>query len=164
MCLACAVPVRGAVYGSECLAQVLGEEPRDGAEVARDGVSTRIPMMVAFAVALASTALPWTTFGEGSGPMGAWGRSPRWAMVAALAALLGLVVAIVANRTPNAPAAWNWAAFGLGILIAIGATLEWFRPPFPSRPSIVPWVAAAAGLAASAFALRSLARETRSAS
>jgi len=47
----------------------------------------------------------------------------------------------------------------LGAVVVAGAILEWFSPPFPSGPSIVPWIAAGAGLSAAAAAVRSLLHE-----
>jgi hypothetical protein len=162
MCLWCAVPVRGVAYGAECVGRAIGEEQPIEAEAPR----RRRPIRAAagFGVALAATALPWTTFGEGSGVFGAWSLSPRWAILAAVAAVLGVIASAIRIRRPAPDRAWDAASVGLGVAVAAGAVLEWFRPPFPSRPSIVPWLAAGAGLFAAASALRCLLEDSRAVS
>jgi hypothetical protein len=160
MCLWCAVPVRGATYGNECLSLVLGEAARVGEEPAPSRASVR--PLAAFAAALATTVLPWTTFGEGASMFGAWGLSARWSMVAAVASVLGLVAAVGARRRPRPDRRWELAQVLLGAIVALGALLEWFRPPFPSRPSIVPWIASAAGAYAAVSAVRSVRAERAS--
>lgn len=162
LCLWCAVPVRGVAYGAECLNLVLGDPPPVEAETPR----RRAPIyaVVGFAVALASTVLPWTTFGEGSTLFGAWSLAPRWALLAAVAALLGFGRALTRPRRGiHSDRAWDGALIALGTLVVAGSTLEWFRPPFPSRPSVVPWIAAAAGAFAAGSALRCLTEDVRAA-
>src|SRR5437879_3371574 len=74
LCLRCAVPVRGEVYGPECLAEVLGP---DGATAA-----TALPAPprnllfdltgLGLVVAVVASLLPWTRFGQPSGVFGGW--------------------------------------------------------------------------------------------
>jgi hypothetical protein len=162
MCLWCAVPVRGLAYGPECLGAVLGEEPRDEPE--RPRPSGPILILVALGLALASTVLPWTSFGEGSGVFGAWSLSPRWALVPAIGSVLGTALAVVRVRRAGPQPRLDIALGAIAGAVAIGAVLEWFRPPFPSRPSVVPWVAATAGAFALVVAVRCVLEERRSVS
>jgi membrane associated rhomboid family serine protease len=159
MCLWCAVPVRGVAYGPECLGRALGDEPREESE--RPRPSGPILLVAAFVVALASTVLPWTSFGEGSGIFGAWSLSPRWALVAAIGSVAGVLVALVRLRRPGPQRRLDVALAVLAAAVALGAVLEWFRPPFPSRPSAVPWLAALAGTFALVAAVKSLLDERR---
>jgi hypothetical protein len=161
LCLWCAVPVRGAAYGAECLNRVLGDGPPVAAETPR----RRAPIYVAagFGVALASTVLPWTRFGEGSTIFGAWSLSPRWALLAAFAALIGFGVALTRSRRGISDRVWDAVLIALGSLVVVASILEWFRPPFPSTPSVVPWVAAAAGAFATGSAVRCLLDDVRAA-
>jgi hypothetical protein len=159
MCLWCAVPVRGVAYGAECVGTVIGEvDP-----VQAEGPRPRAPVHVAigFAVALAATVLPWTAFGEGSRVFGAWSLSPRWALLAAVAALLGTAAALIRLRRARPDRGWDAVAIGLGAAVVLGAVLGWFRPPFPSRPSIVPWLAALGGVFAAGSGLRCLLEDSR---
>jgi hypothetical protein len=162
MCLWCAVPVRGLAYGAECVGTVIGEDRPVEPEAPRPRAPRRVA--VGFGLALVATVPPWTTFGDGSRIFGAWSLSPRWALLAALAAALGLAAALVRLRRPRPDRRWDAVSIGLGVAVVAGAVLEWFRPPFPSRPSIVPWIAAAAGAFASAWALRSLLEDSRAVS
>jgi hypothetical protein len=159
MCLWCAVPVRGVAYGPECLGGVLGEQPREEPERAlRSGP---ILLVAAFGVALASTVLPWTSFGEGSGIFGAWSLSPRWALVSAIASVVAVAVALVRLRRTGPQRRLDVALAALAGAVMLGAVLEWFRPPFPSRPSVVPWLAALAGAFALVAAVKSVLDERR---
>ena len=159
MCLWCAVPVRGVAYGPECLGIVLGEQPVD--EVERPRRSAPLHVAWAFGVALASTVLPWTTFGEGAGAFGAWGLTPRWALIAAVGSVVGLAIAVIRVRRAEPDARLDAASTVLAVAVTLGAVLEWFRPPFPSRPSIVPWLAAIAGAVAALGSVRSFAEDRR---
>lgn len=156
LCLTCVTPVRGLSLGSECLAGVLGPDapaqaPRNG----RGAGSARWDVVgVAFGVAVLASLLPWSRFGEGSGPFGAWGQSPRWSLIAAVAAVAGLGVWLVlrlSQRRPMPP--WDLVEVVLAALVAGGALLALVRPPSFTRPWIGAWVAAAAGVVALVVAL-----------
>src|SRR6266446_4891571 len=72
LCITCAVPVRGEVFGNECLPPDL-----DPAGTALDSSAPLMPRPVLAAgacwiLALAATLLPWMRFGTGSGAFGAW--------------------------------------------------------------------------------------------
>lgn len=147
LCLACAIPVRGLVLGSECLSQVLGDDAPSAEPVA----SRRLgPAGFAFVVAALATLAPWTTLGDGSGPFGAWSTSPRWSVLAGIAAVVGVVVEVVGRRLPVRDRARRIVGVALGLAVVAGSALAFFRPPFPAGSVVTPWVAAAAGAAAAA--------------
>lgn len=149
LCLTCAIPVRGLVLGTECLAQVLGED----APVDEPSDTRRLGApAIAFLVATTATVAPWTTLGDGSGPLGAWSRSPRWSLLAALAAVAGVLVEAVARRLAIGTVARDVADIVLGLAVFAGSVLAWFRPPFPADSVATPWIAAAAGAIAAAAA------------
>jgi hypothetical protein len=150
MCLACSTPVRGQTYGSECLSTVLGSDAPgslEAAEARPDG-TIRVVALVAFGAAVLATTLPWSRFGPGSGAFGAWTRAGRWSLLAAAAAVAGLVVAIVSlvRLEPSRPR--DLACAILGGSIAIAAALSLVFPPAFSRPWLGPWVALVSGLIA----------------
>jgi hypothetical protein len=151
--------VRGRVLGSECLAEALGSDtPPEIPETLPAGDGRRTVAGAAFAVAALSTILPWSTFGEGAGPFGAWGRSPRWSLLAALASLAGLGLWLVLRRRRSATPAGDAALAVLGALVAFGGGLTALRPPYAAHVSLTPWIAAAAGIVALVASL--LARRT----
>ena len=162
LCIACAVPVRNAVYGGECLPAMLGDGVGPQAATRTQAVPSPGAMAVtaAFAVSVLGTALPWTRFQEGSGPFGAWGLSPRWSMLAAIASACGLVASILAWREmrPALLAAVRISA----VLVVVGGILAIARPPAFAPAWFGPWVTLAGGVAATALAytvLRAAPRE-----
>jgi len=147
LCLSCAVPVRGAVLGVECLPEPLGDEPPP---VLRAPGSSPLQLTTgaAFALALVATMLPWSRFGVGSGAFGAWDQPPRWSSLAAAAAVLGCF-AWGSRRLLIPSPRWLDAAIAVfGGLIGVGATLSIWHPPAFTRAWIGPWVALVAGAVA----------------
>lgn len=153
LCLACAVPVRGRVLGSECLAAALGPDVRQD-----EDVSSRAPWAApwaltgaGFALSVVATILPWTRFGEGSGLFGAWGRTTRWSALATVAAVLGLGLWFALRK---GVVRWSWVAVetALGAIVVLGAVLAIVRPPPFTRPWIGPWFALGPGLLSCAAA------------
>jgi hypothetical protein len=147
MCLACATPVRGKAYGAECLVSILGPELAADAEVPGRASDTRARSLarLGFAIATTATVLPWSRFGPGSEAFGAWSRSGRWSVVAAVAAVLGLALSL-AQRSPRLRGAgWDLAASALGAAVTLGALLSVAFPAAFSRPWLGPWVATASG-------------------
>lgn len=142
MCIACAVPVRGAVLGPECLPADVA--PEGGVtEVRRPPMSRGwIVTGAALLVLLGSTVAPWTRFGVASGWFGAWGSPLRWSTLTAAAAALALLIWI-ARRRPGRTVVGAVAV--LGILAAGGAELSIVNPPPFTKASAAPWVALAAG-------------------
>lgn len=151
LCIACAVPVRNAVYGGECLPAMLGADVASQAATATQPVASPGAMAVtaAFVIAVLGTALPWTRFQEGSGPFGAWGLSPRWSMLAALASVCGLVASILAWREMR-PALITAVRIS-AIAVVVGTILAIARPPAFAPPWLGPWVTLAGGVAATAL-------------
>jgi len=162
LCIACAVPVRNAVYGGECLPAMLGDDVASKTATATQAVASPGAMAVtaAFAIAVLGTMLPWTRFQEGSGPFGAWGLSPRWSMLAALASACGVVASIPLWRELR-PALVR-AVRVSAVVVAAGAILAIARPPAFAPAWVGPWVTLAGGLTATALAfgiVRPAARE-----
>jgi hypothetical protein len=147
LCIACAVPVRNAVYGGECVSAMLGDEVGPQAATTQPVASPGVMAVTgAFAVAALGTTLPWTRFQEGSGPFGAWGLSPRWSMLAAIAAVCGLVLSVAAWREMR-PALVTAARIA-AIVVVIAAILAITRPPAFAPPWLGPWITLAGGVAA----------------
>jgi hypothetical protein len=140
------VPVRSRVLGAECLAEALGPDapPADLAD-SRPGNGRRTLAGIAFAVAALSTVLPWSSVGEGAGPFGAWGRSPRWSLLAAGAAVAGLLLWLALRRRGSSSAAGDTALAVLAGLVVTGSLLAAARPPYAAHVSAVPLIAAFAG-------------------
>jgi hypothetical protein len=150
LCIACAVPVRGAVLGPECL-------PPDVAEEARAEVTRRPPMPVwwratggALAALVASTCFPWTRFGTASGWFGAWGTPVRWSTLTAVAGSLALLVWLVRRRPAPMP---GRLVAALSIAAAAGAGAAVANPPPFTKASAAPWVALVVGTSAALAAL-----------
>jgi hypothetical protein len=160
LCIVCAVPVRGAVLGPECL-------PPDVAAEALQEPARRVPMPrwwavtgAALIVLVGTTVLPWTRFGLASGWFGAWGLPPRWSLLAAIAGALALTI-WVSRRYPGR------AASGVVVLLSVaagaGAELAILNPPPFTKATPAPWVAvASAGVATVVAATVALAVTPRS--
>ena len=143
MCLACSTPVRGENFGSECLADVLGTDAGDASAMStpRPDRGIRTFALAAFGVAVLATALPWSRFGPGSGAFGAWTRSGHWSLVAALAAIAGLVLTAGRVRSRLLDPGWDVAIAGFGGLVVVASLLSVLFPPAFSRPWLGPWFA-----------------------
>src|SRR5205807_4473721 len=145
LCLTCAIPVRGEVFGTECLAEVLGPEPvgppRTIPPRPRD-----VPLDlvgVGFGGAVVSTVFPWTRFGVASGLFGGWDLWPvHWASAAVLAATAGLILWLVVRaRVRNAGPGWAVALLALAGATMAGAILHAYNPPPFTHAWLGPWVA-----------------------
>jgi len=150
LCLSCATPVRGETFGAECLTRVLGADVTSVPESqprAPDAVS-RTVARVAFGLAVAATVLPWSRFGPGSAPFGAWSRSARWSLIAALAAIAGLVLALAQSRAWMRTPRWDAVVTTLGAAVVTASLLSVLFPPAFSRPWLGPWAAVASGAVA----------------
>jgi hypothetical protein len=159
LCLACAIPVRGRVLGAECLPTVLGPETRmpDVPEREPDRVP-RAASRVAHALALVATALPWSRFGAGSEPFGAWSADPGWSMLVVVAALVGTLLPLGRRVAGGGPRSWDVVSLVAAVVVAAAAVLSIARPPAFTSPWLGPWVALAAGLAAAAASAWTLSR------
>ncbi|GBC87246.1 hypothetical protein HRbin12_01249 [bacterium HR12] len=140
LCLACAIPVRGAVLGLECLPEPLSRplpppRPRPSPLV---GLS--------LGIAVVATAMPWSRFGPGSGAFGAWRGGARWALAAAVAATLGAAVWLAEGLLARVRRSATRTLPGFGAVVALASAMAIFEPPAFTRPWIGPWMALAGGL------------------
>ena len=148
LCVECAVPVRGRVLGSECLAEVLGDDI-GGSEPPRPwrkkrAVADRAAGVLLAIVTLASL-LPWTRFSTGSGFAGAWAIDGRWSMLAAGGAGIGLGVWLASSARS---AVARIAAVTGGAVASAGSLLAIVNPPPFTKPAAAPWIALVAGASA----------------
>jgi hypothetical protein len=152
MCLSCTVPVRGGTVGQECLSIALGPDaPPPEAPRRAPGSLARWAAATAFTVAVLATALPWSRFGTGSGPLGAWGDSPRWSVLAGVASVGALAASLALRARPSA--AWSATALGSGAVVVGASVLAIVLPPAFTSPWLGPYLcagAAAAGAIAAA--------------
>jgi hypothetical protein len=160
LCLRCAVPARGEVFGPECLPEVLGPSgataPRVVPPRTRD-----VPFAViglALAGAVVGSVLPWSRFGDPSGIFGGWGIEPqRWSSLATYAAVAGLAVWFVASFRRWERAWWIRALFVVvGAAVVAGCILHVIDPPPFTHAWLGPWVTLGFGivcLGAAAIAL-----------
>lgn len=152
LCLSCAVPVRGALFGAECLPERIGGEPAAGP--APESSGPRVAIAVGLGLCLLGTALPWSRVGPDSGAFGAWGGPPRWASLTAAAAVLGVALWLVARFTRLVPERGADVALAvLGALAALGAALAAWHPPAFTSVWLGAWVSVLGGLGACAAAI-----------
>jgi hypothetical protein len=93
-----------------------------------------------------STALPWSRFGPGSGPFGAWDGPARWALVAAVVATAGALIWLAESALGRGRLPADGLLAGLGAATALAAAMAIWRPPPFTRPWLGPWVAIAGGI------------------
>jgi hypothetical protein len=149
LCMSCAIPFRNRVLGPECASKILGQEPAFAPADDRRRRPPRLLTGVGFVVASLASVFAWKKFGEGSGSFGAWGMSPRWSILAAVAAIAGVLVwATVALGRKRPGVRWILALRILSVLVVGGAVLHLLRPPPFGPSSFGPWVAIAGGIAA----------------
>jgi hypothetical protein len=154
LCITCAVPVRGEVFGPECIGEILGPEavgPKPVPPRPRDLVLDLAGL--GFLVAVAGSILPWTRFGVASGLFGAWGSwHPRWSTLAAVGSAAGLVLwAITRGSKRSAGKRTFVAMFILAVATIAGSALHLFYPPPFTHPWLGSWVAiGGAGVASAA--------------
>lgn len=142
LCLACAIPVRGSVLGAECLPAPLAEEvPAPRRRVRPSPVAG-----IGLGVCVLSTALPWSRFGPGSGPFGAWDGPVRWALVAAVAATLGALLWLAETLAGRGRLPADALLAGVGAVVTLAAAMALVRPPPFTHPWLGPWIAIAGGL------------------
>ena len=153
LCLDCAIPVRGEVVGSECLASVLPDPPpvvEPPPPRPQRSIRDRVAMGSLAVVAVASV-LPWTHFGVASSLFGAWGLSPyRHSTLVGPVAVIAVVALWFASRPGSTVDAGGRRrlAVGAGLIVSTLSILALTRPPSFTRPTIVPFLAIAGGLAA----------------
>jgi hypothetical protein len=158
MCLACATPVRGRALGAECLATALGPDVPAPRLVERaPGAVAMTVARAGFGLAVVASILPWSRFGAGAQPFGAWASWPRWSALAALASVAGFLLSFARRPSPAGTRRWDVASAAAGGLVVAGSLLALARPPAFTSSWLGPWVALGAGVvaaAASAVALR----------
>jgi hypothetical protein len=155
LCVSCAVPVRGRVFGPECVADELGEP---GLTVPPEPERSHPVVWVAVAgagIALVGTIGPWTRTGAGDRVFGAWVPNVRWSMVAAVAAI---VLAVGVWRLAGGRDRAARLVIVTGSLVAVASALAIAFPPTFQAASWGPWlgvaggaIAAAAGVGIAAF-------------
>ena len=160
LCISCAVPVRGEVFGSECLPPDL--DPA-GTALDQSAPPLRWPVVgggICWVVAVVASVFPWTKFGSGTNAFGAWAWDERGSMLAAPAAIAGLVVWWLGRR--RGPIAWwIWGQIVFGLEAAAGSLLSFWNPPPFTKPAAAPLVSALAAASAAAIALVTRTRATR---
>jgi hypothetical protein len=144
LCIACAVPVRGQVFGPECLAQVLGPDGATGPRPVPDRPHNLALDLVGIALlgAVLGSVLPWTRFGDPSGTFGGWGIYPqRWSSLASYSALVGLGV-WTWMKLRRRTASLRTAVVLLAVTVAVvtGAVLHVLSPPPFTHAWLGPWV------------------------
>jgi hypothetical protein len=150
VCIACAVPVRGAVVGAECLSAELGSPWTPAAPGGRFALSVSGASMM---IALVATAFPWTRLGRWLTSW-AWpiaGHVP-WAMLATTGSLAGSVLWLVARRRERFRGL-SIALAATGVTVALGAFLSIANPPAFTHAWLGPYVALPAGLSATLAAV-----------
>jgi hypothetical protein len=139
MCLACAIPVRGITVGQECLAVALGDEAPPPSPPGAPPIDVARWITVGgFLLAAVATLLPWSRFGTGSEPLGAWGDSFRWSLVAAVAAVVGLLLAATRSRSDG-------GVVVVAAIVVVASILAVADPPAFTSPWLGPWLAIAGG-------------------
>ncbi len=149
LCLACALPVRGRVLGTECLPDEIADgAPAPAPGHVEPGVGSRLAAS-GILVSLAASFLPWTRFGTGSGMAGAWGTG-RWSLMAGFGAAAGAFTWLIARITAQTARRWACAGLaGCASIVLAGAVLAVLNGPPLTKPAAAPWISMiAAGAAA----------------
>lgn len=154
LCVDCALPVRGRILGPECVPA----SQTEGVSPAPPGPRTRRPGLAgvgaAFGICVALTTLPWTRFGHASGPLDAW-RWPRWSLLAATGAVVGLAVwAFQWWRPRMTDRTALLLLASLAVVTALGGVLAATAPAPLTRSTLVPWIVAGIGAVAALAAAR----------
>src|SRR5438105_3253960 len=133
LCLRCAVPVRGEVFGPECLAGVLGPNGATTPRVVPSRGRDLPYALIGFSLvgAVVGSILPWTRFGDPSGIFGGWGIDPqRWSSLATYGAVVGLAVWFVAAVLRREGTRWIRALFlTVGAAVIAGRIMHVVDPP-----------------------------------
>jgi hypothetical protein len=147
------VPIRGAVYGPECIPEVLEDVPGPIEPPAVVLPRGDLLAMLGFGAIVALSVLPWSRFGDASGALQAW--VGHWSLVAVAAGLVGLAASAAFLRRPKDPRLEILVYLVLAGVAATAAYLHHGHPPPLSSPTGTPLFAmAAAALVAVAAALK----------
>jgi hypothetical protein len=139
LCLTCAVPVRGAVFGPECLPLVLVDVPAPDHPPSFALPRGDALAALGFGLGVALSILPWSKFGGAAGVLEAW--TTHWSLLAGAGAAVGLVLAVAFWTRPRDPRLEAAVYLALGVAVGWGAYLHHQHPPPLSSPSFVPIVA-----------------------
>jgi hypothetical protein len=112
------------------------------------GAGARLVARAGFLVAALTTTLPWSRFGPGSEAFGAWSTETRWSLLAAVAAVGGVLISVARPRVRARGPGWDVAAVTTGAILVLSSILAIARPPAFSSPWLGPWVALVGGLVA----------------
>lgn len=155
LCLACAIPVRGRLIGPECVASVVTDAPPLEAPAIPVTPRGDRLALVGFSLAVLVSAFPWSRFGDSSRFFGAW--TPHWSMVAALAAVAGLLFTLVARVRTFDPRLKAAAYGGLGLVVSVASFIQHRHPPLLTEATSWPWLAVLGGALALLGAFRKVA-------
>lgn len=144
LCIACAIPVRGSVVGQECLSEVL-EDPPPAPDPPGPPPRARAIAMGGFLLVVGSTILPWARYGDASGWLGSRAWTPHWSLLAAAAALAGVVLMVLRRRMPWDQQVQSLILVALGVLTLLGVTLHGLHPPPLSERAPLGWGLALVG-------------------
>jgi hypothetical protein len=100
-------------------------------------------MWIGFAITLGATVLPWARYGDASGMFQAW--TLHWSLLAAAAALAGIVVLAVRRRVPGGQFGLAVALTALAGVALLGVLLHGVHPPPLSERSPLGWGLAVLG-------------------
>ena len=143
LCLRCSVPVRGQVFGVECLPEDLQVDLPPAAPTRRDRVLFTWTGAGA-TIAVTASALSWKRGGMGSGAFGAWSPRLPWARLSGVAAITCLVLwALVSIGGLRPGKTWKGALRAIAVLIGAGAVLHVRQRSGFGPDSVGPWVALA---------------------
>ena len=127
LCLACAIPVRGHVIGSECLASLVQDPPEQPTPAPLGTSRGDLLALCGFALVLVASIFPWARFGDADSFGEAWAM--HWSILAVVPAAAGVLAVIVMRRRHATPLVAASVDAALAALIVLGAVLHATRPP-----------------------------------
>jgi len=139
LCISCAVPVRGVLAGTECLASFVEDAPAVEPGRARNDLSGgNLGVLAGFLIVLASSVFPWTRFADPR-LFGAW--TWGWALLAPVTALAGVAAVPLWRRWPVHPTVQAAALGLLAVVAGLGAVVYRLNPPLLAGSSLAPLLA-----------------------
>ncbi|MGH2739441.1 MAG: hypothetical protein ACRDH6_03000 [Actinomycetota bacterium] len=149
-CLQCAIPVRGQVFGAECVGGETGSPvPPRASE--RPRARTDVAAVVLFVLGVGASAFPWDRFGNRTGPFSAWNPVPEpWPLLASVSLLVGAALALVLmvrpeGRLRHLTSLWSAGAGGVAV---IASAIALVAVPGHATRTLWPAVALVAALGA----------------
>jgi hypothetical protein len=138
MCIACAVLVRGALVGSECLPEVLEDPPPPDSQPRPAPNRGDWLAFAGFGFVVVLSVFPWSRFNH-SGFFAAWGW--RWSLAAVVAAVVGFSTTLVARRRRTDPRLVAAILALLALIVGGAAFLAHRHPPPLAEASSATWIA-----------------------